>query len=225
MNRFSDARFQGQNLICVRSERTVFASLDFDLCAGGALILVGPNGSGKSSLLRMMAGLLKPFAGNMTWSEGGEAEDVHQDMDLHGVRLHYVGHHDAVKPVLSAAENIGFWAHLRGQGEDAVLDALEVFAIKHLYDVPGRFLSAGQKRRVNLARIIAAPAPLWLLDEATTALDKATIKRLEAAMQRHRDAGGMVVLSTHSDVNTPGATTLDLADFAYEIPHDEFEMV
>lgn len=225
MSQFSEARFKGKNLICVRSDRTVFASLNFELSAGGALILIGPNGSGKSSLLRMMAGLLQPFAGNMTWTEGGEAENVHEDMDLHGVRLHYVGHHDAVKPVLSAAENIGFWAHLRGQGEDAVRESLDVFDIKHLYDVPGRFLSAGQKRRVNLARIIAAPAPLWLLDEPTTALDKATIKRLEDAMQRHRDAGGMVVLSTHSDVNTPGAVTLDLADFAYQAPLDEFEMV
>lgn len=225
MSPFSQAQFKGENLICVRSERTVFAHLNFELSSGGALILIGPNGSGKSSLLRMMAGLLKPFAGRMSWDQDGEVDNVHEDMDLHGVRLHYVGHHDAVKPVLSAAENIGFWAHLRGQGENAVLEALDVFDIKHLYDVPGRFLSAGQKRRVNLARIIAAPAPLWLLDEPTTALDKATIKRLEAALQRHRDAGGMVVLSTHSDVDTPGAATLNLADFAHQPSFDDFEMV
>lgn len=225
MTRFCDARFRGENLICVRGERTVFSGLDFELSAGGALILIGPNGAGKSSLLRMMAGLLNPFSGQMFWDEGGACENTTEDMDLHGARLHYVGHHDAVKPVLSAAENIGFWAHIRDCGADAVQDALGVFDIKHLHDVPGRFLSAGQKRRVNLARIIAAPAPLWLLDEPTTALDKATIKRLEDAIQRHRDSGGMVVLSTHADVNTPGSETLNLADFAAKAPLNEDVMV
>jgi len=218
---FDMTRFRGENLMCVRGERTVFHALDFTLSAGGALTLIGPNGAGKSSLLRMMAGLLRPAEGRMLWGE----EDALDEFDEHGARLHYVGHHDAVKPVLTAAENIGFWAHLRDRGEDAIVDALEVFAIQHLYDVPGRFLSAGQKRRVNLARIIAAPAPLWLLDEPTTALDKATIKRLEAAIQKHRDTGGMVVLSTHADVDTPGAKTLNLADFTDTAPLDEHVMV
>jgi len=225
MTRFSDSQFQGQDLVCVRSERTVFRHLNFDLKAGGALTLIGPNGSGKSSLLRMMAGLLQPANGTMNWFEDDTTEDTTEDMDVHGARLHYVGHHDAVKPVLTVAENIGFWARLRDGGEDTIRDALDVFDIKHLYDIPGRFLSAGQKRRVNLARIIAAPAPLWLLDEPTTALDKATIKRLEAAIQDHRDAGGMVVLSTHADVNTPGAEILNLADFACKAPLDEHVMV
>ena len=225
MTRFPDSQFTGRNLDCVRSERTVFRGLNFDLAPGGALILIGPNGAGKSSLLRMMAGLLRPAGGEMRWVENGESEDALDDMDVHGARLHYVGHHDAVKPVLSAAENIRFWAHMRGGGEDEMRAALGVFDIKHLYDVPGRFMSAGQKRRVNLARIIAAPAPLWLLDEPTTALDKATIKRLEDAIQAHRDAGGMVVLSTHADVNTPGSETLNLADFACKAPLDEHVMV
>ncbi len=226
MNTPSNNQFWGENLTCVRGERIVFRSLNFKLAPGGALILIGPNGSGKSSLLRMMAGLLRPAEGQMLWAEGdAEPEDASEDMDLHGGRLHYVGHHDAVKPVLTAAENIGFWARVRGGGEDTIRESLDVFDIKHLYDVPGRFMSAGQKRRVNLARIIAAPAPLWLLDEPTTALDKATIKRLEDAMQRHRDGGGMVVLSTHTDVNTPGSNTLDLADFACKAPLDEHVMV
>jgi len=215
------SQLHGQDLICVRGERTVFRALDFTLEAGGALILIGPNGAGKSSLLRMMAGLLKPYAGRLIWND----EDALDDMDEHGARLHYVGHHDAVKPVLSAAENIRFWAELRGGGDDGIAQALATLDIRHLYDVPGRFLSAGQKRRVNLARIIAAPAPLWLLDEPTTALDKATIKRLEGAIGAHRDGGGMVVLSTHADVDTPGAKTLDLAKFACSDPLDEEMMV
>jgi len=214
-------RFHGQNLICVRGERTVFRGLDFSLEAGGALILIGPNGAGKSSLLRMMAGLLKPFAGRLMWDD----EDALDDLDEHGARMHYVGHHDAVKPVLSASENIRFWAELRGGGDAGIAQALDTFDIQHLYDVPGRFLSAGQKRRVNLARIIAAPAPLWLLDEPTTALDKATIKRMEGTIQAHRDGGGMVVLSTHADVDMPGAHTLDLAQFACREPLDEALMV
>ncbi|MFC1673947.1 heme ABC exporter ATP-binding protein CcmA [Pseudomonadota bacterium] len=218
-------RFHGEGLVCVRGERTVFRDLDFNLEAGGALILIGPNGAGKSSLLRLMAGLLKPYDGKLMW----DGEDALDDIDEHGAQLHYVGHHDAVKPVLTAAENIAFWAELRDNDQDnidaALTKALGVFDIKHLYDVPGRFLSAGQKRRVNLARIIAAPAALWLLDEPTTALDKATIKRLEGAIQTHRDAGGMVVLSTHADIDTPGAEVLDVSDFACTAPLDEALMV
>ncbi len=214
-------RFHGEGLVCVRGERMVFQDLDFNLEPGGALILIGPNGAGKSSLLRMLAGLLKPYAGRLLW----DGEDALDDMDEHGAKLHYVGHHDAVKPVLTANENIRFWAELRGVRADGVEHALETLDIKHLYDVPGRFLSAGQKRRVNLARILAAPAPLWLLDEPTTALDKATIKRLEQAIQAHRDGGGMVVLSTHADVVMPGAKVLDVAQFAAKAPLNDAMMV
>jgi len=212
-------RFHGERLDCVRGERMVFQGLDFTLEPGGALILVGPNGSGKSSLLRLMAGLLKPYGGRLLW----DGEDALDDIDVHGAKLHYVGHHDAVKPVLTANENIRFWAALRGVRGDGVERALAALDIAHLYDVPGRFLSAGQKRRVNLARIIAAPAPLWLLDEPTTALDKATIKRLEHAIQAHRDGGGMVVLSTHSDVVMPGAKVLDVSQFAARASFDAVE--
>jgi heme exporter protein A len=216
MSRFSGAKFQGEGLVCVRGERTVFQGLDFTLEPGGALILIGPNGSGKSSLLRLMAGLLKPFAGRLLW----DGEDALDDLDEHGATLHYVGHHDAVKPVLTVNENIRFWAELRGADAQGVERALEALDIRHLYDVPGRFLSAGQKRRVNLARIIAAPAPLWLLDEPTTALDKAAIKRLEHAIGVHRDQGGSVVLSTHSDIIMPDACVLDVSDFAQQASFD-----
>jgi len=214
-------RFHGEKLVCVRGEHMVFRSLDFELNSGDALILIGPNGAGKSSLLRMMAGLLKPYDGKLLW----DGEDALDDFDGHGANLHYVGHHDAVKSVLSVSENIKFWATLRGGGEDGIAEALATLDIKHLYDTPGQFLSAGQKRRVNLARIIAAPAPLWLLDEPTTALDKATIKRLEAAIQKHRDGGGMVVLSTHADVDTPGAKVLDISQFSARVSMDETVMV
>lgn len=201
--------FSGNNLICVRGERTVFDGLDFSLEDGGALVLVGPNGSGKSSLLRLMAGLLPPASGALRW----DGEETIEDPEAHGGRLHYVGHHDAVKPVLNVAENVSFWSTLRG-GNGTVTDALDAFGIAHLADVPGRFLSAGQKRRVNLARILAAPAPLWLLDEPTTALDKQTIAALEGTIARHRETGGMVVISTHSDMQLNDFQLLDLAQFS-----------
>jgi len=204
--------FSGTELICVRSERTVFSNLDFKIEDGGALVLIGPNGSGKSSLLRLMAGLLKPYHGALSWN----GEETREDPESHGGRLHYVGHHDAVKPVLSVAENISFWASLRNGGTHtggAVQSALEAFGIAHLANVPGRFLSAGQKRRVNLARIIASPAPLWLLDEPTTALDKETIAALEGLIAKHREGGGMVVISTHSDMQLDDYTLLNLADY------------
>ncbi|HEC14731.1 MAG TPA: heme ABC exporter ATP-binding protein CcmA [Rhodospirillales bacterium] len=207
--------FTGKDLVCLRGERIVFSGLDFGIDAGGVLVLVGPNGSGKSSLLRLMAGLLGPMSGTLQWN--GEA--LTEDPEAHNGRLHYVGHLDAVKPVLSVAENLEFWSGLRakaGEGDTgaAVLAALEAFGIGHLAAVPGRFLSAGQKRRVNLARILAAPAPLWLLDEPTTALDKRAVAGLERAIVKHRETGGMVVLSTHTDLKLDAFQALDLSDFA-----------
>lgn len=217
--------FSGQNLICVRGERTVFSGLDFNLDRGGALVLIGPNGSGKSSLLRLMSGLLPAASGTLSWDDVAIGEDP----EAHGGRLHYVGHFDAVKPVLNVTENVAFWASLRsprrgpshGPKDDggAVMAALESFGIAHLADVPGRFLSAGQKRRVNLARILAAPSPLWLLDEPTTALDKQTIAALEATIATHRGGGGMVVISTHSDIKLDTFDVLDLADYALRQGH------
>ncbi len=174
-------------------------------------MLLGPNGSGKSSLLRMMAGLLRVFRGALAWDD----LDVAQEPDQHRARIQYVGHLDAVKPVLSAAENLTFWARLGGAADPQAkaLDALERLGAPHIAAVPGRYLSAGQKRRLNLARILAAPAPLWLLDEPTVALDRAAVRLLEGIIAEHRAAGGMVVLSTHADIALPGHRVLQLDDF------------
>jgi len=201
--------FSGTDLLCFRGERTVFAGLSFGMDAGDALVLRGRNGSGKSTLLRLMAGLLKPEQGIINWS----GENINEEPEDHNQRLHYVGHLDAVKAVLSVSENIQFWSELRGC-EVNVPKALEVFGIGFLADVPGRFLSAGQKRRVNLARIIATPAPLWLLDEPTTALDADAIQALEKAIATHRQEGGMVVASTHSELGLTGVETLNLDNFS-----------
>ena len=197
--------FSGHGLACGRGGRLVFARLGFTLNPGDCLVLTGANGSGKSSLLRMMAGLLRPTTGTMTWS--GQSVD-----GSHGGILAYIGHQDMIKPVLTAWENLRFLAALHGVQPHP--QVLETFALHGLADQPGRMLSAGQKRRVTLSRLIAAPVPLWLLDEPTTALDRASILVLESVIARHRAAGGMVVLSTHTDLNLPDSLSLNLETFA-----------
>ncbi|MFQ5953635.1 MAG: heme ABC exporter ATP-binding protein CcmA [Kiloniellales bacterium] len=205
--------FAGDNLACVRGERMVFCGLDFHLEAGAALVLLGPNGSGKSSLLRLMAGLLRPAAGRLAWDGAG----LEEDREAHAGRLHYVGHLDAVKPVLSVAENLAFWAGLRAPPAGAgqrVEAALARFGLTSLAGLPARFLSAGQRRRLALARIAATPAPLWLLDEPTAALDDASVARLTEVIAGHRAGGGMVVVATHGGLDLPGAAALALDRFA-----------
>ena len=209
--------FTGTDLICFRGGRTVFAGLAFAVGPGDALILRGPNGSGKSSLLRLMAGLGRPLQGTIAW----DGAPVFEDPEAHNARLHYIGHADPVKPVLTVAENLRFWTSLRsgsGDGGDAVSSALGRLGIGHLADVPGRFLSAGQKRRVNLARVLAAPAPLWLLDEPATALDRAAVKNLYDAIAEHRAGGGMVVTSSHAEEALPGAREIDIGRFRADAP-------
>ncbi len=203
--------FAGEHLACVRGERMVFHGLGFRLEPGAALLLSGPNGSGKSSLLRLMAGLLAPVAGRMTW--GGT--DIADDRVSHGGRLHYVGHLDAVKPVLTVTENLGFWASLHGGGDAAgrVAEALARFDLRHLEDFPARYLSAGQRRRLGLARIAAAPAPLWLLDEPTVALDRASVERLTETIEEHRAGGGQVVIATHDKLDLPNRSAIEMDRF------------
>jgi heme exporter protein A len=205
----SPAGFSGEDLICIRGERVVFSGLDFTIGPGGALILTGRNGSGKSSLLRVMAGLLPPAAG-VLYRDG---EDVRAAPDEHRESLHYVGHLDAIKPVLTVTENLAFWAGIR-QAPPQIAEALEIFGLTALADMPARLLSAGQKRRLNLARLAASPTPLWLLDEPTVALDTASVAALVNLIANHRAGGGMVVVSTHLDLGIDAPTALAMEDFA-----------
>lgn len=196
--------FTGRALSCARGDRTVFAGLDFSLDAGEALVLTGANGSGKTSLLRLMAGLAAPAAGRIAW----DGADVGEDPARHAARLHYVGHADALKPALTAAENLRFWTALRGGG--AVEAALARFGLAGLADAPARFLSAGQRRRLALARIAAAPAALWLLDEPTVALDLPGVESVMAAVAAHRASGGRCAVASNAALDLPGARALDL---------------
>jgi heme exporter protein A len=200
--------FSGQSLACRRGERLIFRGLDFTLPPGGALVLIGPNGSGKSSLLRLMAGLTPREAGLLAWN----GTDIREDMGAHRARLHFIGHSDALKPVLSAGESLAFWAKMRGTNAP-VEPALARFGLGNAAALPCRYLSAGQKRRLALARLVAAPAELWLLDEPLTSLDSDAAAQLLAAIAEHRGAGGRVVLSTHAPIELGDATRLSLADF------------
>jgi len=204
------AELIGENLACRRGERFVFAGVDCRIAAGDALLLTGPNGSGKSSLLRLLATLLAPAAGRLLWG-GIPVED---DSPGYRAAVHYVGHLDGVKPALTPREMLGFWAALRGVHRPTIDAALAAFRIEHIADWPCRWLSAGQRRRLALARLIAAPAPLWLLDEPAAALDTDGEARLAATMASHRATGGRVVVATHQPLALPGATTLALDRFA-----------
>lgn len=196
--------FVAADLACVRGGRLVFEDLGFTLRPGDALVLRGPNGSGKSTLLRLLAGFLRPTAGRLSW-DGVTFAAVAPE---HRARLHFVGHADPVKPLLTVAENIRFAGALGG-GPAAVAAGLAAFALDELAATPARFLSAGQKRRTTLARLLASPRPLWLLDEPGVGLDRASRARLEAAIAAHRAEGGLCVLATHGDVAVQDAYILD----------------
>jgi heme exporter protein A len=201
------ALFQGDALGCRRGEALIFEAVDFALAPGDALWLSGPNGSGKSSLLRLMAGLLPPAAGSIAWDQA----PIAQDREAHRARLRYLGHLDAVKTHLSVAENLAFWAAYWDIAASAVEPALARLGIAHLAAAPARQLSAGQRRRLALARLALGAAPLWLLDEPSAALDSDGIERLSRLIADARAGGGIVILSSHDTLPVPGMRQLALA--------------
>lgn len=194
-----------RDLACRRGERIVFAGLSFSLGRKDALVVRGPNGAGKSSLLRLIAGLAERARGDVL-CDGAE---VARDWPAFRARLHHLGHLDAIKPALTVAENLNFWSALQG-GTDRNDAALDRFGLLDLSDLPARLLSAGQRRRLALARLLTAPRPLWLLDEPTTALDAASAAALAEATAEHRSKGGIVVAAAHGELALPGCETLVL---------------
>ncbi|PWR22066.1 heme ABC exporter ATP-binding protein CcmA [Zavarzinia compransoris] len=190
----------------IRGERAVFAGLDLFVAPGEAVVLRGPNGAGKSTLLRLLAGLLAPTAGRVTW-DGAAIDD---DREGHGRRLRYAGHGDALKFALTVFDNLAFWARFERTPAAAVEAALDRLGLGALADLPAGVLSAGQKRRLGLARLALAPRALWLLDEPTVSLDAASVEKLSGLIWDHRAAGGMVVVATHDGLNLPAARTFTL---------------
>ena len=179
-----------ENLTVRRGSREVIGGLSFRLAAGEGLLLTGPNGAGKTTLIRTIAGLLRPDAGKV------QLEGAEEDTDI-GQHCHLIGHQNGVKASLTVAENLRFWAQFLGEGGAAVEPALERLNLASIEDLPAGYLSAGQKRRLGLARLLVAKRPLWLLDEPTVSLDAASSAVLVAIVAEHIATGGMAIAATH----------------------------
>lgn len=182
----------GDNLSCRRGFKLLFEGLAVSAAAGRALVVVGPNGAGKSSLLRILAGLLAPTSGTVRLDGGGESVGEH---------LHYLGHEDAVKGALTVAANLAFWRTVLGGGGLQVEEALEEVGLGGLGRLRAQVLSAGQKRRLAIARLLVAKRPVWVLDEPTTALDVKAQARFAALGRAHLADGGLLIAATHAPLD------------------------
>src|SRR5665213_2635994 len=188
-------RLSGRGVRCVRGGRDVLSGLDFEVSAGCALAVTGPNGSGKTSLLRIVAGLLA-LAGGSIDLDGGEIEATLPE------QAHYLGHRDAMKPALSVLENLTFWRNfLGGEGfdsQESLGESLNKVGLDHAAHLPAAYLSAGQRRRLSIARLVAVRRPIWLLDEPTSALDTAGQTLFADLTRDHLARGGLVLAATHA---------------------------
>jgi heme exporter protein A len=186
-------RLSGRGVRCVRGGREVFSGLDFEASSGEALAVTGANGSGKTSLLRMIAGLLTVSDGSIDL-EGGEAELTLPE------QAHYLGHRDALKPAMSVMENLTFWRDFLGGKTFDAATSLAAVGLGHAIHLPAAYLSAGQRRRLSIARLLVVQRPVWLLDEPTSALDTAGQSTFAALMGDHLSRGGLIIAATHASL-------------------------
>ncbi len=182
------------DLTVARGGVPILAGVSFDIAAGQALILRGPNGSGKTTLLRTVAGLQPQLSGDITGAED---------------RIAYAAHSDGLKAMLSVTENLMFWARVFGQSD--ITGALDAFDLQTLQDRLAGTLSAGQKRRLGLARLLVTGRPVWVLDEPTVSLDAASVALFADAVRSHLRQGGMALIATHIDLGLEEAQVLDVA--------------
>jgi len=194
-------RLAVEGLTCIRGGRKLFRGLSFGLGQGEAIVVTGPNGAGKTSLLRLVAGLLTPAEGRVV---------VEDSVQMANELSHFVGHLDAVKGALTVGENLDFGRTLLGGGGIETDAALKKLGIGSLADVPAQILSAGQRRRLALARLLVATRPLWLLDEPSTALDSEGQRTLIQLIVEHRASGGSVIAATHMALDISGAREIVL---------------
>jgi heme exporter protein A len=195
-------RLEASGLGCVRGGREVFTGLGFSVGGGEALVVTGRNGAGKSSLLRMIAGLVRIASGRLAMADGDPERTIAE-------QAHYLGHQDALKPALTVAENLAFWTRYLG-GPTPPGRALAAVGLDALADLPAAYLSAGQRRRLSVARLIAVRRPLWLLDEPTAALDREAQDTLAGLMQQHLTGGGLILAASHGPIGLGQAKELRL---------------
>lgn len=196
-------RLLATELACLRGGRSIFTGLSFAVGSGETLLVSGPNGAGKSSLLRVIAGLVRVEAGRLAL-EGSDPEATP------GEQAHYLGHQDALKPSLSVIENLDFWVRYLGSDHTGSGAALETVGLGRIVNLPAAYLSAGQRRRLSIARLIAVERPIWLLDEPTSALDATAQTMLAGLMRQHLADGGMILAATHGPIGLDGAKELRL---------------
>ncbi len=183
-------------LIVERGERVILTGVSLNLSAGDALVVTGPNGAGKSTLLRTLAGLL-PAASGTIELRGGDPEARLAE------QVHLLGHSEGTKGSLTVLENLSFWTQALGGTVETLGDALKAVGLSHIADLPASVLSAGQRRRLAMARLVSVGRPIWLLDEPATALDTDGVARLGDLVRDHRKAGGIVIAATHTDLGWP----------------------
>lgn len=196
----AESWLRADGLCCERGERVLFEALDIALAPGDILQIEGANGSGKTSLLRILAGLLAPTDGTLRW----RGTDIDTVREVYRAQLVYIGHKDGLKAELTARENLAFGLALSGRAPSQPIDAaLDTLCLSAHVDTPIGQLSAGQRRRVALARVLIVPASLWLLDEPFTALDRTGIAQIESLLRSHAQRGGMAIVSTHHALQLP----------------------
>lgn len=199
-------RLVAQGVSGERGGEIIFSGISFALGEGEGLVITGANGSGKSTFLRIVAGLLAPAEGEIT------LEGATEEFPTVAAATHYLGHQNAMKPALSVSENLAFWQQFSGMPHLSIPEALEMVGLDTIGHLPFGYLSTGQRRRISIAKLLVSYRPIWLLDEPTAGLDKASERQFAELMSAHMDDGGIIVAATHIPLGLDKVGTLDMGN-------------